>query len=66
MGPYKAIFAANDSAPDQVIIGKVLESQGGGQFLTSMGLRPGVVLPSGTITSSQKTKGLLNGSSGTI
>ncbi|PQE21999.1 alcohol dehydrogenase protein [Rutstroemia sp. NJR-2017a BBW] len=47
MGPYKAIFAANDSASDQVIIGKVVESQGGGQFLTSMGLRPGIVLPSG-------------------
>lgn len=44
-GPYEAIFAANDAAADQVILGKLLEAQGGGRFLSSMGLRPGVVLP---------------------
>lgn len=47
MGPYEAVFAANDSAADQVVIGDVLEAQGGGRFLTSMGLRPGVILPPG-------------------
>ncbi|KAH9204070.1 chaperonin 10-like protein [Leptodontidium sp. 2 PMI_412] len=47
MGPYKAIFAATDSATDQMVIGSVLKAQGGGRFLTSMGLRPGVVLPPG-------------------
>jgi hypothetical protein len=34
-------------AADQVVIGKLLAAQGGGEFLTTMGLRPGVVLPDG-------------------
>jgi hypothetical protein len=45
--PYKAIYSASESAADQTILGKLLESQGGGSFLTSMGLLPGVVLPHG-------------------
>jgi NAD(P)-dependent dehydrogenase (short-subunit alcohol dehydrogenase family) len=47
LGPYRAIFAAAESATDQVIIGKILEVQGGGKFLSTMGARPGVVLPTG-------------------
>jgi len=47
LGPYEAVLGANDSADDQVVIGKLLEAQGGGQFLTTMGVRPGVVLPEG-------------------
>ncbi|KAH6670658.1 chaperonin 10-like protein [Halenospora varia] len=46
-GPYKAIFGASESAADQVVIGKLLAAQGGGKFLSTMGVRPGVVLPEG-------------------
>jgi hypothetical protein len=47
LGPYEAVLGANDSADSQVVIGKVLEAQGGGRFNTTMGVRPGVVLPQG-------------------
>jgi len=47
LGPYKAVFAAAESAADQLTIGEVLAKQGGGRFLTTMGVRPGVNLPSG-------------------
>jgi NADPH-dependent curcumin reductase CurA len=47
LGPFKAIFGASESAADQVIIGQLLQAQGGGKFLTSMGVRPHVVLPEG-------------------
>jgi hypothetical protein len=40
-------LAAADSAPDQVVIGNVLASQGGGEFLSTMGVREGVQLPEG-------------------
>jgi hypothetical protein len=46
-GPYNAIYAASDSAADQLVIGKLLASQGGGKFLATMGVRPTVVLPTG-------------------
>jgi hypothetical protein len=46
-GPYEAIFGASEMAADQVVIGKLLAAHGGGEFLTTMGLRPGVVLPDG-------------------
>jgi hypothetical protein len=44
-GPFRAVFGASETADDQVVIGKLLEAQGGGRFLTTMGVRPGVVLP---------------------
>lgn len=47
LGPYKAVFGASETAADQAVIGRLLESQGGGEFLTTMGLRPGVILPPG-------------------
>ena len=47
MGPYKAVFGASETAADQAVIGKLLQAQGGGEFLTTMGVRPGVVLPPG-------------------
>jgi len=45
LGPYFKVFAAADAAADQPIIGSVLAAQGGGKFLSTMGVRPGVVLP---------------------
>ena len=45
--PYKAVLAAADSAEDQVVIGEVLAAHGGGSFLSTMGIRPGVELPEG-------------------
>lgn len=47
IGPFHAILAAADSARDQGIIGAVLASQGGGTFLSTMGVREGVKLPDG-------------------
>jgi hypothetical protein len=47
LGPYKAVFGASESAADQVIMGKLLAAQGGGTFLSTMGVRSGVVLPNG-------------------
>lgn len=47
LGPFKAVFAAADSAEDQVRIGKVLAAHGGGTFLSTMGVRDGVQLPQG-------------------
>jgi NADPH:quinone reductase-like Zn-dependent oxidoreductase len=47
LGPYKAVFAAADSAEDQVKIGDILAALGGGSFLTTMGVRAGVQLPKG-------------------
>jgi NADPH:quinone reductase-like Zn-dependent oxidoreductase len=46
-GPFHAVLAASDSAQDQVVIGNVLAAQGGGSFLSTMGLRQGVTLPPG-------------------
>ena len=45
LGPFKAVFAAADDAEDQVKIGAILAAQGGGSFLSTMGVRPGVKLP---------------------
>ncbi|KAF5648565.1 alcohol dehydrogenase [Fusarium sp. NRRL 52700] len=47
LGPFKAVLAAADATADQEVIGAVLAAQGGGSFLSTMGLRPGVVLPPG-------------------
>ncbi|KAF2104986.1 GroES-like protein [Rhizodiscina lignyota] len=47
LGPFKAVYAAADSAEDQVKIGRILAAQGGGRFLTTMGVRAGVQLPEG-------------------
>ncbi|PMD52739.1 GroES-like protein [Hyaloscypha bicolor E] len=47
LGPFKTVFAAADAAGDQVVIGQVLAAQGGGRFISTMGVRPGVVLPPG-------------------
>ena len=47
LGPFRATLAAADSAQDQVVLGLVLAAQGGGSFLTTMGVRQGVSLPSG-------------------
>lgn len=44
-GPFKAVLAAADSAEDQVKIGDILASLGGGSFLSTMGVRAGVKLP---------------------
>ena len=45
LGPFKAVLAAADSAEDQVRIAAVMAGQGGGDFLSTMGLRQGVALP---------------------
>ncbi|RYP43574.1 hypothetical protein DL770_011569 [Monosporascus sp. CRB-9-2] len=47
LGPFKAVLAAADSAEDQVKIGAILAAQGGGHFLSTMGVRAGVRLPEG-------------------
>ncbi len=47
LGPFKAVLAAADSAADQPKIGQVLAAQGGGHFLSTMGVRDGVKLPEG-------------------
>jgi hypothetical protein len=47
LGPFKTVLAAADSAPDQLVLGSVLAAQGGGSFLSTMGLRQGVTLPPG-------------------
>lgn len=47
LGPFKAVLAAADSAEDQVVIGEVLAALGGGSFLSTMGVRPGVKMPEG-------------------
>ncbi len=47
LGPYKAVLAAADSAEDQLVLGEVLSALGGGSFLSTMGVRPGVKLPDG-------------------
>jgi NADPH:quinone reductase-like Zn-dependent oxidoreductase len=47
LGPFKAVLAAADAAQDQVVLGSVLAALGGGSFLSTMGLRPGVTLPEG-------------------
>ncbi|KAF4948225.1 hypothetical protein FSARC_13791 [Fusarium sarcochroum] len=47
LGPFKAVLAAADSADDQVKIGSILDSLGGGHFLSTMGVRDGVELPAG-------------------
>jgi NADPH:quinone reductase-like Zn-dependent oxidoreductase len=47
LGPFKAVLAAADAAQDQEVIGAILAAQGGGSFLSTMGLRPGVTLPPG-------------------
>lgn len=47
LGPFQAVLAAADSAEDQMKIGRVLSAQGGGSFLSTMGVRPGVELPEG-------------------
>ena len=45
LGPYKAVFGASESAANQVVIRNLLAAHGGGSFLTTMGVRSGVVLP---------------------
>jgi NADPH:quinone reductase-like Zn-dependent oxidoreductase len=47
LGPFTAVLAAADSAQDQVLLGAVLAAHGGGTFLSTMGVRAGVELPSG-------------------
>ncbi|KAJ9651881.1 hypothetical protein H2201_009252 [Coniosporium apollinis] len=47
LGPFEAVLAAADSSEDQTIIGEILASQGGGTFLSTMGVRKGVKLPDG-------------------
>ncbi|KAL6401374.1 hypothetical protein AUP68_15243 [Ilyonectria robusta] len=54
LGPFKAVLGAADSADDQVKIGKILAAQGGGHFLSTMGVRPGVKLPNGVTGSFQQ------------
>lgn len=54
LGPFKAVLGAADSAEDQVKIGKILAAQGGGHFLSTMGVRPGVELPNGVTGSFQQ------------
>ncbi|RYO24105.1 hypothetical protein AA0113_g12679 [Alternaria arborescens] len=46
IGRFEAVLAAADSAQDQVLLGAVLAAQGGGSFLTTMGVRAGVELSS--------------------
>ncbi|KAI4681710.1 uncharacterized protein J4E84_007305 [Alternaria hordeiaustralica] len=47
IGPFEAVLAAADAAQDQPVLGAVLAAHGGGSFLSTMGLRPGVELPTG-------------------
>ncbi len=47
LGPFEAVLAAADAAQDQPVLGAVLAAHGGGSFLSTMGLRPGVELPAG-------------------
>lgn len=47
VGPFDAVLAASDSAQDQPVLGAVVAAQGGGSFLSTMGLREGVQLPPG-------------------
>ncbi|GIK05517.1 hypothetical protein Aspvir_009630 [Aspergillus viridinutans] len=47
IGPFHAVLAAADAAKDQEVIGTVLAAQGGGTFLSTMGVREGVKLPDG-------------------
>lgn len=47
IGPFHAVLAAADSAKDQEVIGTVLAAQGGGTFLSTMGVREGVKLLDG-------------------
>ncbi|KAI4703580.1 hypothetical protein J4E89_010001 [Alternaria sp. Ai002NY15] len=47
IGPFEAVLAAADAAQDQPVLGAVLAAHGGGSFLSTMGLRPGVELPAG-------------------
>ncbi|WQF90193.1 Putative NAD(P)-binding domain superfamily, trans-enoyl reductase [Colletotrichum destructivum] len=47
LGPFEAVLAAADAAPDQPVLGAVLAAHGGGTFLSTMGLRAGVELPPG-------------------
>jgi hypothetical protein len=47
LGPFEAVLAAADAAQDQPVLGAVLAAHGGGSFLSTMGLRPGVELPHG-------------------
>ncbi|WKT54077.1 Polyketide synthase, enoylreductase domain [Fusarium oxysporum f. sp. vasinfectum] len=47
LGPFKAVLAAADTAQDQGVIAAILATHGGGSFLSTMGLRPGVTLPPG-------------------
>lgn len=47
LGPFKAVLAAADDAADQAKIGQILAGQGGGEFLSTMGVRRGVELPDG-------------------
>jgi NADPH:quinone reductase-like Zn-dependent oxidoreductase len=54
LGPYKTVLAAADSAEDQVKIGQILAAQGGGHFLSTMGVRAGVKLPDGVTGSFQQ------------
>ena len=46
LGPFEAVLAAADAAQDQPVLGAVLAEHGGGSFLSTMGVRPGVELPS--------------------
>lgn len=46
LGPFEAVLAAADAAQDQSVLGAVLAAHGGGSFLSTMGVRPGVELPS--------------------
>ncbi|KAH7169751.1 uncharacterized protein B0J16DRAFT_376652 [Fusarium flagelliforme] len=47
LGPFKAVLAAADTAQDQEVVAAMLAAHGGGSFLSTMGLRPGVTLPPG-------------------
>lgn len=47
IGPFEVVLAAADAAKDQPVLGAVLAAHGGGSFLSTMGLRPGVELPPG-------------------
>lgn len=47
LGPFEAVLAAADAAQDQPVLGAVLAAHGGGSFLSTMGVRPGVELPKG-------------------
>jgi NADPH:quinone reductase-like Zn-dependent oxidoreductase len=47
LGPFQAVLMAQDSKADQMLIARVLDAQGGGEFLSTMGVRNGVQLPKG-------------------